>query len=364
MPNRNGGVERQWSESTWGWSPAMGRWSPNFGQPKGNVFFRVSTKGVAPSEAYDYWRDIAYYQFEAHRPPDKVLARFSAQATALATPRGDLFVYKSTAVSGQRTAQQIRADDGEDFSLGIVLSGSRRHRDERDEVTVAGPGGLFCYDASKASRLEWDDHSGIHLWMPRSILRSSVGDIPSASQLIRSLEASPLASFLRSHFKVLAAKIDALSAAERAVVFDQTLEMVLMVLRQVISGPPRHEDEGRAAHFAMAQRIIAEHLSDPTLDPAKIARMLRISRATLYRAFAAHETSVAEYIREVRLREAMCRLTAFRDVPIAKLAAECGFVDPTHFRRLFRARFGMNPSDVRELSNGSTSLPKENPVFH
>lgn len=361
LPKQGAGAERPWSTTTWGWSPQIGRWSPGFGQPRGSVSFKVSTDGVAPADAFDYWRDLAYYHFDAQRSSSDNSASFFAQASALATSRGNIYVYESDAVSGQRTPRQIRRDGGEDFSLGIVLEGCRRHRDEQDGTSVAGPGGFFCYDASRPSQVAWDKHRGVHLWMPRSVLQSSLSDLPPASQLINALNASPLAPFLRSHFTVLAAQFDSLSDAKFALVFDQTLDLVLTVLGQVISsasgGCAEREKAQMNAHYAMATRVIFENLGDPTLDPTKIAHMLQISRATLYRAFAAKGITVAGYIREVRLREAMRRLTAAsRHVSISTLASQCGFVDSIHFRRLFRDRFGMNPSDVRDLASETSGL--------
>lgn len=52
------------------------------------------------------------------------------------------------------------------------------------------------------------------------------------------------------------------------------------------------------------------------------------------------------YVLEQRLRRAsaMLRTTA---APIAVIAAECGFKNPSHFSVKFRARFGVSPSQFR-----------------
>lgn len=323
---------------------------PSYGPPKGHVFFELSTASVEPSEAYDYWRDIAYYHWDAHRPPPDRVKRFAARTSAFVTPKGDLFVYRSSAVSGRRTARQIRKDEGDELNLGMVLAGGRRHRDEKGGVTVAGPGDFFCYDAAKPSQVEWDDHAGLHFTLPRSIVHPAVGDVPPASRLMEAFEASPLAPFLRAHLSVLAREVDSLPAAERAIVFDHTFDLLLTVLRQAVGSTGNGEAEPDS-FYALATRVIREHMSDPTLDANKISRILQVSKSTLYRAFARQGLTVAGSIRELRLREAKRRLIVSPpEASVSEIAAECGFVDARHFRRIFRERFDMNPTDVREFS--------------
>lgn len=325
------------------------------------MFFAVSTEDAPPGEAYDYWRDIAYYYFDADPRPPGGARRFKARAQAFVTPRGDLYVYHSSAVSGQRTARQIRLDEGGAFSFGMVLSGFRRQRDETEGVTIAGPGEFFCYDPTRVSRVGWEDHSGLHIVLPRELVSASIGgEIPPASELIERLNRSKLAPFLRSHFHVLAREFDSLSMSERAAVFDSTVDMTLSVMRETLAGTATPSPTDSHAYFLAAKHFIHERFGDPNLSPESIARALECSRATLYRAFNAYGVTVAQYVREVRLQEAMRRITTSPPgASIANIAAQCGFFEPAYFRRLFRARFGVNPSDVLGLhAGGQADAPK------
>lgn len=326
----------------------MGRWSPEHGKPKRHVLVEVSTAGAAPGEAYDYWRNIAYYHFDADPRPPGGAEQFRARAQALVTPRGDLYLYHSSAVCGRRTARQVRADAGDGFSFGMVLSGFRRHRDETDGVTLAGPGAFFCYDTTRVSRVAWDDHSGLHLVFPRELVCATIGGpIPPVSQLIEKLGRSRLAPFLRSHYAVLAREFPSLSLPEQAAIYEATVDLTLSVLRQALASQSTPSPADSHAYVAAAKRLIHERFADPNLTPEIVARALRCSRATLYRAFGAYGMTVAQYIREVRLQEAMRRIAASPPgTCIATVAAECGFFGPAYFRRLFRERFGVNPSEV------------------
>ena len=78
--------------------------------------------------------------------------------------------------------------------------------------------------------------------------------------------------------------------------------------------------------------------------------------------FAAKGESVANYLRELRLRRAHDLLThgdASKE-QIGDIAYRCGFEDPVHFTRLFRQRFGLTPSELRS-SVASPSLETGTP---
>ena len=130
--------------------------------------------------------------------------------------------------------------------------------------------------------------------------------------------------------------------------FEVTVDLLLTVLREIL---PRNGDSRATdlrAYFGAAKLVIQERFSDPNLGPEAIAAALGCSRSTLYRAFHEHDMTVARYLREVRLQQARRRLAESPPgASIAAIALECGFYDPAYFRKLFRARFDMSPSDAR-----------------
>ena len=283
------------------------------------------------------------------RPPGRT-GSFQARAQGLIEPvYGDLVVFQSDPVWGGRSQRQIRKSGGDRFTLGMVLSGSRYHRDEKDEPVISGPGDFFCYDAAKPSRVRWTAHRGVHLSLPRRLVEEATnGRIPPAASGATALAASPLAPFVRSQLRLIANHLGSLSRAERATVFRQTVELVLAALGQAYTD----QEAGRSAYFVAAKRYIDADLADAELDPAQIAAGVGCSRATLYRAFAQHGLTVAGYVREVRLREAMHRLRAApADTPIHAVAVQCGFNNLSNFRSAFRDRFGMSPREVRDSFN-------------
>jgi AraC-like DNA-binding protein len=96
-----------------------------------------------------------------------------------------------------------------------------------------------------------------------------------------------------------------------------------------------------------ARREIERRLGSPSLTIANICRALGVSRSTLHRVFE-KEGGVRNYIREARLEAARQVLMDPNDAePIYALAEKFGFSDAAHFSRLFRARYGMTPSNCR-----------------
>jgi AraC-like DNA-binding protein len=100
-----------------------------------------------------------------------------------------------------------------------------------------------------------------------------------------------------------------------------------------------------------AKEFIADRLGDPDLCTDRVAHAVGVTARHLNRAFADEGTTVAQYIQARRLDAARVDLTAvsMRVDRIADIAGRWGFASQAHFTRLFRARFGCTPSEVRAI---------------
>jgi AraC-like DNA-binding protein len=98
--------------------------------------------------------------------------------------------------------------------------------------------------------------------------------------------------------------------------------------------------------LAIAMRdFVNVNLSDLDLDVDTLRAAFHCSRATAYRLFEPHG-GVATYIRDQRLMRCFAELTRPAKLPrlISEVATRWGFENPSHFNRLFKARFGLPPS--------------------
>ncbi len=348
MDHQQRGLVWNWSPEIWNWIPAQGRWHAGHGFPRKTAYLEASTQAAEPNQAYDFWRETVWYGFDGD--PRPAAAGFSARGSTMVGGGSAFTHFVSDAVSGGRTAEQIRRDGHDGIDFGLVLAGKRHARMGDDSAEVAGPGGFFVYDAAKASRVEWQEHEGLHLSLRREAVSAALGaTLPSANVMVQALATSPLRPVLQAHLMALICCRD-MSWPEQGFLLDQAERLALFALERAVSFERKANPEDlRAALFLAARHHIARHSNDARFDVDRLAQILAVSRATLYRAFAEHEVGVNEAIREMRLVRAQRMLTlAPGHVPISEIAARCGFAELRSFHRAFRARFGMSPGTARQ----------------
>ncbi|WP_371575855.1 helix-turn-helix domain-containing protein [Streptomyces sp. NBC_01314] len=108
----------------------------------------------------------------------------------------------------------------------------------------------------------------------------------------------------------------------------------------------------RSPLVARVLRFIDAHLADADLSPEVIAEAHHISVRYLHKLFQDEGTTVGRLIQRRRLEE--CRRDLVLGVrnrrTIASVAGRWGFLSATHFSRVFRAAYGMSPSEWRDTA--------------
>ncbi|TDU32584.1 AraC-like DNA-binding protein [Panacagrimonas perspica] len=110
------------------------------------------------------------------------------------------------------------------------------------------------------------------------------------------------------------------------------------------------EDEAPCgALIAKARQHIVEHVADPGLSPDDVASALCMSRRSLYLLFKAHRLTPSKMIHDIRLNQVRRALEdpAQAHQKMTHIALDAGFADYATFSRLFKAHFGVTPSDFR-----------------
>lgn len=111
----------------------------------------------------------------------------------------------------------------------------------------------------------------------------------------------------------------------------------------------------RAVRLEAIKRDILEHITDSELSISQVARRQGISSQYIRTLFHTEETTFADYVTELRLDQAYRHLCnpASIDHCISTLAFGMGFNNLSWFNRAFKQRFGLTPSEVRNLSRRS-----------
>jgi AraC-like DNA-binding protein len=123
-------------------------------------------------------------------------------------------------------------------------------------------------------------------------------------------------------------------------------------------------DDERCAESRIAQLTseIDRCLSDPTLDPAKLAARVGVSTSHLYMIVRRRGTTIGKQIMQRRLEQ--CRLSlvdpAEKDRPITDIALGWGFKELSHFSRCFAAAYGTAPKVYRSRALAQLSISSLN----
>jgi transcriptional regulator GlxA family with amidase domain len=131
------------------------------------------------------------------------------------------------------------------------------------------------------------------------------------------------------------------------------------ILAMALSGEPdRQAADDRTVQRARLRSVkayIDAHLSDPNLSLDIIAKKNGISLRYLHQLFRMMDMSASEYLRLRRLQRCHDLLTSPRHAvqSITEIAYSMGFSSSSHFSNLFRAQFGLRPSDVRNAADAT-----------
>ena len=340
---------RQNASDEWRWRPESGRWTPVFGLPRTPELVKLSTDAVSAGSAYDFWRELVFYNFDADPLDGEARPRFRAHGMGIPCEIAELYHWRSSAMQGRRSSNQIGRDGDDKVALGFVLDGERHAEDHEGQTFSSRRGQAFVYDSARESRLRWSDHEGIYIWLDRSAVRAALGtDMPSTAELTQRLAMSPMVGLIRDQLTTVTRDFEVLSEQERMFVLDQASRLATFALLRVGDGKPADDRSARSAVYAAALKAIERKLGASQLTPATIAAALGCSRATLYRAFADEGRSVMETVQAMRLNRAHSVLLATgSDVPVGDVAARCGYFDLSTFSAQFRRRFGCRPGDLR-----------------
>ena len=183
------------------------------------------------------------------------------------------------------------------------------------------------------------------LALPDRLLRD-IAAVPLGSD-------SPIARLAFPYFSQLAIT-DALHQGGHA---DAVVEPSVELLRAVLTSQHGNASLARAPLEAtLSLRItqyLRKHLADPDLSAARIAAAHDISVRHLYAVLSRSGISLGDWIRTRRL--AACRRELAgpngRLRTIAAIGRSWGFMDATHFSKVFRQAYGISPRAWRDQNH-------------
>lgn len=231
----------------------------------------------------------------------------------------------------------IPRHDHELASVCLVLAGAYEERYSRHQRT-ARPGMIILHP-------EGEHHDNVHQAVPVRLLSVEI----ESARLRRLQESGPV---LRESADYVGGEISLLGKSLlrefRCREAASALAMEALVLEILVAGCRDHERSRSKApgwmrraedflHAYFAKPLTLEAIASAAgVHPAHLARTFRLQ----------YGYSVGDHIRRLRL-EAARALVENGSVPLADIAAACGFSDQSHLTRLFRKCYGVTPAAFR-----------------
>ncbi|KQH88167.1 AraC family transcriptional regulator [Vibrio furnissii] len=208
-------------------------------------------------------------------------------------------------------------------------------------------GDIVMYDNHQPFRYTFPQGDNqIVISVPHALVREHIKDCEAWLNVTLKRDA-PLVSFVAAMLE------QAWLTEEQEEVFgDQMLRAILMMLGtafQAASGEASAlVQRDKRNNLALAQHYIEQQLGDPALSVASISSHLHMSARTLSRLFAKQNTSVMRWVWLQRLKACRRMLLTHQEMAISDIAYQQGFSNLPHFNKLFKEKYGMTPSQMRD----------------
>jgi AraC-like DNA-binding protein len=300
--------------------------------------------------------------FLANRPSPldaRIDARHDPRGTVHAGRVGPVDI--STLASGPphevfRTRKLIRASDPEQFKIHVMVRG-RAVWAQADREAELTPNDFTLVDLSRPCQgADRDDvHECVVVMFPHTAL-------PLRHDELARLTAVPvsgregLGATISSLARHLGRHVGGYGSTDGARLGTALMDLLTVALAERLDRVAAiAPDTRRRALLSSVQSFIEHRLGDPKLSPSTIAAAHHISLRYLHKLFEGHEATVGGWIRARRLDR--CRRDlhdpALSDWPVSAIAARWGLMDATHFSRVFRAAYGLPPSEYRASTRPS-----------
>jgi AraC-like DNA-binding protein len=308
-----------------------------------------STAGMDPRRKFEFWNETACASFTPISSDPIDLRSFTGRLAR--TRVGELSVAEvfSDAQFVRHSRSHVARSRLSMFFIHMQLDGRSVNRQDGREAHL-GPGDFTLADTNRPYEIEFDGPNRmLVVGIPDGLIRrqiacpESVVAIPmSGSKGISAL----LSEFLKGFWRQCSEEIDA------SIVPRMTNAALDLVASAYTVLPQAHSDRSALsnAHRIRIVNYIEAHLGDPDLTPMRVAAACKMTPRYLHHLFSHESETVARYILRRRLEECSRALTipSQRGRTMTAIAFDYGFNSPTHFGRVFRARYGVTPREFRQ----------------
>jgi len=307
-----------------------------------------STAGLEPRRKIEFWNDTACASFTPIVSDPVDPRNFTGKLTR--TTLGDMRlgeVYSDAQLVRHLSAHVARTR-APMFFLQMQLEGASINRQDGREAKL-GPGDFTLCDTTRPYEMQFDTANRMFVvGIPDTLLRrhlaspESVVAIPmSGSSGLSGL----LSQFLRDFWTRCRDDID-------PIIVPRISSALLDLMASAYTALPQAQSDRSSlatSHRIRIVNYIEAHLGDPDLTPMRVAQACKMTPRYLHHLFSSESETVARYILRRRLEECSraLKIPGQRGRTVTSIAFDFGFNSPTHFGRVFRARYGVTPREYR-----------------
>jgi AraC-like DNA-binding protein len=300
-----------------------------------------STTEVEQQRALAYWVETVCDRFLDLEIDSPVRDRFHASLDQIDLGPVTANLFEADTQRVRRTTAKIARMRSPMFLLMQLRSGRVRFQQLGRDVQL-GPGECVFIDGTEPYDLECPQTTrALTLRLPADWLRGWLAQ--PERHTVRVFSTGGWSSALCA----AVGSLDVSVCDSLAVPHDAIADSIATLLKLALG--PEAEPARQPILLNRLMRTLQNRFHEADLSPRSVAAEHHISMRSVHYAFANAHTTFVERLMRLRLERARQMLSDLQlfELPVAEVAARCGFADPSHFARRFRRQFGRSPLQFR-----------------
>jgi AraC family transcriptional regulator, positive regulator of tynA and feaB len=268
-----------------------------------------------------------------------------AKAIAYSSTRLRLVHLRSSTFTMSLMSGQPAPTCKKQFIVTFQAQGTSIVRQDGREAKAV-PGSLFVVDACRPFEVKASVGSLQTVHIPADVLRETFPGIAGCTAVALPTR-SGAGRIARVVFEELFDRPPEADEEELSRIATTIPYMLSVAFRPHLKSRLSSRDE---QHRERIKEFVRRNLRDPRLNSSFIAKGVGLSLRRLHELFASEPETLMRWARAERLKRISDELAdpALVERPIANIAYDWGFRQPSHFSRSFRIEYGVSPRIVRD----------------
>ena len=311
------------------------------------MYTSYDTHLLPQRERQHYWKgviDQAYFPLQLQF---KDPARLHGHLSQCQLGRLGISRLESSATCFKRVQKQI--DESEPYFLITIPVANQVQFSQANHTVICNPGAFILERSDLPYEFSYQQDNA--LWVirvPVSMLRSRIRE-PERFLYMEFDKQQGMGAVFYQFMKSVVQQFAYTDESCHGVLSQQLIDLLAHSLENDDRVLMSSEASIRNAHLRNIETFVRDNIQRSDLSPDMIAASCNISTRYLHKLFKDSDQTVSQWIKELRLQSVLNDIKVDTGrTTLAEIAYRWGFTDQAHFCRLFKARFGCTPKQMRE----------------